>query len=89
MTSKREPWHWHKSVVPVRSPPDSGHGSSVHVQVVERVQTTVDACDGDSPLHVVQVKRHDEIVGDRLARPDRPERISCQLGHRLLLAQYG
>ena len=30
--SNREPWHWHMSVVPVSSPPESGHGASPHGQ---------------------------------------------------------
>ena len=30
--SNREPWHWHMSVVPASSPPDSGHAWSAQVQ---------------------------------------------------------
>ena len=32
VTSNREPWHWHISVVPVSRPPDSGHDRSAQVQ---------------------------------------------------------
>ena len=32
MMSKREPWHWHMSVVPVSRPPDSGQARSAQVQ---------------------------------------------------------
>ena len=32
VTSNSEPWHWHMIVVPVSSPPDSGHELATQVQ---------------------------------------------------------
>jgi hypothetical protein len=54
-------------------------------QVVERIEAVGDARDRDPAFAVGQVIRNNEVVRDRIARPDRAEGVSREDRHRQFL----
>jgi hypothetical protein len=50
-------------------------------EIVERVEAVGDTRDRDPPFAIVQIVGNDEIVGDRVAAPERAERINSELGY--------
>jgi hypothetical protein len=64
-------------------------GAAAGAEIVERVQLAAGPRDGNPQLAIAQVERDDEPIGDRVARPDRAEGISSELGHRLCSLSSG
>jgi integrase len=58
-------------------------GAGAGAEIVERVQLAAGPGDGDPQLAVAEVERDDKPISDRVARPDRAEGISSELGHWL------
>ena len=60
-------------------------GVGAGAEIIERVQLAVGSRDGDPQLAIAQVERDDELIGDRVVRPDRAEGGSREPRHSALL----